>query len=66
MTTKKKDNTVVDIPVELHNRLKQYDEQIFNLQRQAENLLQGYIYSLTVDYKNVNFDIQTGKLTFEK
>lgn len=66
MSTKKNDNTVVDIPAELHERLKEYDAQIFNLQRQAENLLQGYIYSLTVDYKNVNFDIQTGKLTFEK
>jgi len=66
MSTKKNDKTVADIPSELHDRLKEYDAQIFNLQRQAENLLQGYIYSLTVDYKNVNFDIQTGKLTFEK
>ena len=66
MSTKKNDNTVVDIPTELHDRLKEYDAQIFNLLRQAENLLQGYIYSLTVDYKNVSFDIQTGKLTFEK
>lgn len=66
MSTKKNENTVVDIPTDLHDRLKEYDAQIFNLQRQAENLLQGYIYSLTVDYKNVNFDIQTGKLTFEK
>jgi len=66
MSTKKNETTVADIPAELHERLKECDAQIFNLQRQAENLLQGYIYSLTVDYKNVNFDIQTGKLTFEK
>ncbi len=54
-----------DIPVALHNRLKNYDVQIRQIQQLAENMLQGYIFSLDVETDNVKFDIETGKITFE-
>lgn len=61
----KKKTTEADIPVALHNRLKNYDNQIRQIQQLAENMLQGYIFSLDVETDNVKFDIETGKITFE-
>jgi hypothetical protein len=54
-----------DIPKALHDRLKNYDVQIRQIQQLAENMLQGYIFSLDVESENVKFDIETGKITFE-
>jgi hypothetical protein len=60
----KKKTTEADIPKALHDRLRNYDNQIRQIQQLAENMLQGYIYSLDVETDNVNFDIETGKITF--
>ncbi len=54
-----------DIPGALHDRLKSYNVQIRQLQQLAENMLQGYIYSLNIESDSVKFDIETGKITFE-
>jgi len=54
-----------DIPKALHDRLKNYDIQIRQLQQLAENMLQGYIFSLNIESDSVKFDIETGKITFE-
>lgn len=54
-----------DIPKALHDRLRNYDVQIRQIQQLAENMLQGYIFSLNIESDSVKFDIETGKITFE-
>ena len=54
-----------DIPKALHDRLKSYDLQVRQIQQLAENMLQGYIFSLNIESENVKFNIETGKITFE-